>query len=514
MATVETIDFTDYTTGNSPTGFTRYDAAQTWVVEEVGPSATYTKSVVAGGASGVYNLSCLHRPATDPVDVDNTEQIFVVKAENSAPGNNVVHGGVGTQFKNQASNKGYGASFNCYQGYPGSANIAINELQYDYLDTLASDHPAEDYEYGTWYVVRFRVYGNTLKAKCWEWGTPEPVAWDVETTHSSSSGNDDPGILLFHVASSATEKIYVSYVSIAYGAEAEPVMPEGAVPDPVTGDGDMDFEDFVVSAVGGAADLVFEFELEGFGNFAGSIFFPDDFTVAAEAFGASGWGEIIFADNFTMLGAGNYSGSVDFPEFVLGPSFSADGEVEFQARDFDIASRGGAVGGLNFAITIEGEGFRINAGEAEITFESIEVDGTGNFYGVVSFGDYTISGEGTVQNLGRGAIEHTAFNVSSIGFSGLTASGAFSFPWLTVEASGENPGRVAAAVDFPLFAILGSGLRGLEGDGAVRFGEFSILCQGGSTREGDGAICFEFEVEGIASDDGYNPILRFVRHAA
>lgn len=516
MATVETINFTDYTTGNSPSGFTRYDAAQTWVVEEVGPSGVYTKSVVAGGAAGVYNLSCLHRPATDPADVDNTEQLFVVKAENSGSGSNAVHGGVGTQFKDQASDKGYGASFNCYKGYPGSANIAINELQYDYLDTLASDKPAEDYAYGTWYVIRFRVYGNTLKAKCWEWGTPEPVAWDVETTHSSSSDNDDPGILLFHVSSGVTEKFYVAYVSIAYGTEAEPVMPEGAVPEPITGDGDTAFEDFAISGMGGAADLIFEFELEGFGNFSGDVSFEDGFSIIAEALGASGIGAVTYADiadDCIILGYGNYYGAIDFPEFILGSSFSGFGEVEFESSDFDIAARGGAVGNLTFSFTVDGDGSIINTGEVGINFENIEVGGTGNFYCAISFSDFTVDAEGVVNNLGNGIVECNVFSISGIGFSGLIASGDIYFPQFTVNVTGSSPEHADVAVDFPLFTILGSGLRDLRGNGTVSFDKFSILSQSyGGSSDGDGAVVFDLDITGSGSNDQcYHKLLEFVR---
>jgi hypothetical protein len=47
----------------------------------------------------------------------------------------------------------------------------------------------------TYYNIRFRVVGDTLKAKYWATGTTEPSSWQVETTDSSYT-TGKPGVLM------------------------------------------------------------------------------------------------------------------------------------------------------------------------------------------------------------------------------------------------------------------------------------------------------------------------------
>lgn len=62
----------------------------------------------------------------------------------------------------------------------------------------------------TWYWVQLRVIGDQIKARIWEYGTPNPSGWDVEVTDSvytvagwigfGTSWSDDIEVDFFHVA--------------------------------------------------------------------------------------------------------------------------------------------------------------------------------------------------------------------------------------------------------------------------------------------------------------------------
>jgi len=53
--------------------------------------------------------------------------------------------------------------------------------------TLLSPLHAFAFAANTWYYVRFRVNGTSLKAKVWADGTEEPTSWQIEITDSSIS---------------------------------------------------------------------------------------------------------------------------------------------------------------------------------------------------------------------------------------------------------------------------------------------------------------------------------------
>ena len=61
----------------------------------------------------------------------------------------------------------------------------------------------------TWYWLQFRVEGDSLKARCWEFGTDVPLVWQIDTTDSTHTAAGWIGL-----GSRATIEIEFDYYSV------------------------------------------------------------------------------------------------------------------------------------------------------------------------------------------------------------------------------------------------------------------------------------------------------------
>lgn len=99
----------------------------------------------------------------------------------------------------------------------GVRSLAIDEGATGYIAWVPWD-----YQPGTNYWVRFRVIGNTMKAKVWLQAEQEPVAWAMEQTNSVRSTGSYSGMHQYATGSVTYEKLsFASNGDTAPASQAE-----------------------------------------------------------------------------------------------------------------------------------------------------------------------------------------------------------------------------------------------------------------------------------------------------
>lgn len=79
---------------------------------------------------------------------------------------------------------------------------------------------SKSFSINTWYWLRVRIEGNTIKVKAWEYGTSEPVAWEGEETDSEFSS----GYCGFYDTTPSSGRIrYVDYIAATTEQEEIPL---------------------------------------------------------------------------------------------------------------------------------------------------------------------------------------------------------------------------------------------------------------------------------------------------
>lgn len=163
------------TTGAAPSGWTpRWTtSSSTWVVRALS-TATAGKYLEHTATTANHRLLSF-----DAVDGDGGRadaEIFVRYWSNSNGA---------SQFYLIARASGAAGSENGYIFYNSSSGLRIAKIVAGTLTTIAS--VSFSLSASTWYSIRFRVNGSTLKARIWAsaYTADEPTAWNIETTDGS-----------------------------------------------------------------------------------------------------------------------------------------------------------------------------------------------------------------------------------------------------------------------------------------------------------------------------------------
>lgn len=172
-------DFVEYVTGSQPSDWTeRWGTANSsWSVEDEGigsPSDNILRHTASVNARRMLSWDDID---ADP-NRDNVEILSKFKTSST------------TNAQNHLRVRGSGSSGSetAYGFFMGlnSGTITVNKLVSGSGTTLGTD--SFSWSTGTYFWVRFRVNGTSLKARIWEDGDIEPSTWNIEVSDSSISG--------------------------------------------------------------------------------------------------------------------------------------------------------------------------------------------------------------------------------------------------------------------------------------------------------------------------------------
>jgi hypothetical protein len=180
-------DFSSYSTGSLPTGYTkRFETGSTITVE----TAT---GATGGKALRIVNASGFTRPqgvSRDDVDSDadraNCEAVFRWRWLSS--GVDVIVGAFGRGSGTATQGNYYGTSDNT-----SSSLKRLVERNTGTLTTHGS--AAKTFSLNTWYWTRYRSNGTTHTARTWDDGSSEPGTWDYSVTDSTISAAGWVGVV-------------------------------------------------------------------------------------------------------------------------------------------------------------------------------------------------------------------------------------------------------------------------------------------------------------------------------
>lgn len=211
-------DFSEYTTGAPPTGWTeRWDTASvTWDIAE---SALYdggkylTQSVHSADARTLFSWDALD----NHTDIEllyriRTNDLFSYFASYFTYLQVRASGASGTETSYMAIL--YYNSFDMQLHIGKYVSGTYTSLGTYIIDDLA----LWGWKKSTHYLVRLSVVGTAIKAKVWPDGTPEP-GWLVEATDASIASGTWAGIGEFY----NTEEIYYGFISAGLEGESAPL---------------------------------------------------------------------------------------------------------------------------------------------------------------------------------------------------------------------------------------------------------------------------------------------------
>jgi len=111
----------------------------------------------------------------------------------------------------------------------GDSNMTLAEITAGTPSTLVSVTPIPDLAniiIDTSYWLQLRVVGDRLQVRCWEYGTPVPPKWHIDTTDSTYTAAGSVGI-----GSSSTVRIEYDYYSLGTGGDSpQYIIPVAAGP--------------------------------------------------------------------------------------------------------------------------------------------------------------------------------------------------------------------------------------------------------------------------------------------
>ncbi len=186
MATYFT-DFSEYSTGSPPSDWTaRYEASPVWSVEAA-TGATGGNVLAYSGTSNELNLLSWDEIDSD-VGRDDVEIVARVRLTQATSAQvNLVCRASGTAPFSDSNQ--YEAGL-----VDGDDEYRIGKLSPGF-SSIAS--VAETVVLDTWYWIRFRVIGTSLKMKLWLDTESEPGTWGIDTTDSDVTGVGWVGIGAF-----------------------------------------------------------------------------------------------------------------------------------------------------------------------------------------------------------------------------------------------------------------------------------------------------------------------------
>ncbi len=201
-------DFTEYSIGESPPGdWTKHG-------QNAGSNTAWTiqsdKHLVSSRISNGVNMLNWQ----DTLIKKNVEIFIRIKTNlrGFGQGGQINNGVIFRCSDLSAFPTGYQIGFEGESGYP---RIAIYSGA-----TLATDTGFQIDDDTTWYRVRARIEGDSIKMKYWEDGDSEPVAWGLEVTDSSYSNAGYTSLFGGFHFNKDPERF--NYFAIAYDGETAP----------------------------------------------------------------------------------------------------------------------------------------------------------------------------------------------------------------------------------------------------------------------------------------------------
>ena len=147
-----------------------------------------------------------------------------------------------------------------FAGLSGGTNLVLMK----YVNGKATGISTTNFTWstGSWYWIRFRANGTSLKVKAWLDGSSEPGAWNIDTTDSDIPGVVGPG----WVPDDHTDRPYYDYFSVGASGQTAPSPSAGNL-NPSVSPASYDFgsigvgstsaaQTFTVSNTGGAALVI------------------------------------------------------------------------------------------------------------------------------------------------------------------------------------------------------------------------------------------------------------------
>lgn len=198
-------DFTEYSLGSQPSDWT-----EIW---DTSASSSSVVDTIGDDQALFHNISLANRNGLSWNDLDgdadraNTELLYLVYNQDvtSAAGGGGFVRGSGTS----TSETGYAVVYE-------NAELGIRKLVSATQSVLATTS-GKNLAVNTWYWIRFRVNGSSLKAKIWAKADSEPGAWDLETTDTDITAAGKVGVCSF---SAGNDPYYEAFAAATNGDTA------------------------------------------------------------------------------------------------------------------------------------------------------------------------------------------------------------------------------------------------------------------------------------------------------
>lgn len=118
------------------------------------------------------------------------------------------HGGVAIRISGSAgSENAYTASLRSSAG--AASSLRLMKLVAG-TETQIAVHSLT-WTANTWYYIRLRSFGTSLKSKIWALGSAEPSSWQIDTTDSDVTGAGYCGIYVRHAGTNPA----ISYIAVS-----------------------------------------------------------------------------------------------------------------------------------------------------------------------------------------------------------------------------------------------------------------------------------------------------------
>lgn len=206
-------DFEEYTPDVQPSDWTEQGATadSEWVVRDDGQSPT--DQHLEHTRTGADARRALSWDAVDG-DADRDDVESLVKFRSSST--------TGFQFYFRLRGSGGAGSETAYNLIQSNTNLLLHKYVAGASTNL--DSTANTISADTFYWIRFRVNGSTLKGKIWQDGDPEPGTWGVEDTDTDITGVGFAGLGSFE----STGVRDYDFFSVATNGETALGPPEAA----------------------------------------------------------------------------------------------------------------------------------------------------------------------------------------------------------------------------------------------------------------------------------------------
>ena len=199
--------FQEYTTGQQPAGWTGRWATtnSSWTVQTGSGLGGKQLQGNQGSNSDRRLLSWDVVPLNDP-DIEILAKVMSHTTTEMAAR-------VGLRAGVSGSNQtGY------FAGLYGGTKLYLRK----YVNGNGTDISTPNFTWstGSWYWIRFRANGTSLKVKAWPDGSAEPSAWNIDTVDGDITGGGWTGVSTYDY----TDRPYYDYFSVGANGQTAPAL--------------------------------------------------------------------------------------------------------------------------------------------------------------------------------------------------------------------------------------------------------------------------------------------------